>query len=343
MSMFSKKELLVIGGVHIDILADYSVKDKHKSDKVGNISFSIGGTAFNLIANLVHRNIKISLCTVLNEDSQFTPHIFYKMREMKVSPDYIQTIKSDDLSAFVALREEGELVSAVTSNLIEKSHLEYAVLEKAISEHELVVADCNLSAFQLSDILKICNYRRKPVIIAVVSDSKVERICNLDARFTVDLVAMNIFEAMVFFGAKDQAEVEERLMDKRYSNFQTMVVTLGKEGFMVKTAEGNLRKFPAHEIGNVRSSTGAGDALLACIIYSKFEDKQIDWDKCYTKIGFFLKETLSNSTASYNSLIFLNRIIKRRRKKINKSLIVAIIGILVTAIIGTIQILLAAR
>ena len=341
MNIFNKKEILVIGGVHIDILADYPLNDKHKTDKVGKISFSIGGTAFNLVSNLDFFNAKISLCTVLNKDSQFTPHIFYKLNDMNVSTEYVQSVNSDDLSAFVALREGGEMVSAVTNNIIEKFRLEYSMLEKAISEHELVVADCNLSSFHLADIIKICNYYHKPVVMSVVSDSKAERLGTLDRLLKVDLVSMNFFEAKVFFRAEDLDGIKNRILDNEFANFLTVVVTLGKDGFLVKTSSGKLLQFPATEVNSISSTTGAGDALLACIIFSKLKDKEIDWDKCNKVIGEYVRTTLDNPTASYNSLIFLNRIIKRR-KKIKTSLIIAVISILVSVIIGIIQILLAA-
>lgn len=338
MNIFRKYDVLVIGGVHIDIFADYNLNDKNKVDKIGNIHFSIGGTAYNLVSNLALRNVKVSVCTILNIDSQFTPHIIYKLKSLKVNTEYIQAEKSNELSAFVAIRENGELISAVTNNIIENFPLESSLIEKAVSEHSLIVADCNLNDFQLNDVIKVCNYLQKPVIVAAVSDSKVERLKSLESDAKIDILAMNLAEAKSFFEANDLTAIEALMISNKYNNFRTIIITLGKDGYIIRE-KNTILKF-ASPLQNPSSTSGAGDALLSCAIYTKLKEDEPDWNKSYNKISLFINKALKDNTATYNSLLSLNRIIKKN-KRLTIEIIIAIIGLIVTAIIGIIQIWIA--
>jgi hypothetical protein len=69
---------------------------------------------------------------------------------------------------------------------------------------------------------------------------------------------------------------------------------------------------------------------------------EIDWNKNYNKIALFIIKALKDNTASYNSLLSLNRVIKKK-KKFTIEVLIAVVGLIITIIIGTIQIWLARK
>jgi sugar/nucleoside kinase (ribokinase family) len=92
----------------MDVIGDFTSADQHDVDKVGEISHSIGGTAFNIAVGIANAGgVTVAMYTHLRAKSMVTDLILSRLHEEGVSTKYVvrdPTINKD--SGFVAHRQE---------------------------------------------------------------------------------------------------------------------------------------------------------------------------------------------------------------------------------------------
>ena len=64
-----KQKILIIGSVHLDIVASYEKSNESNADKEGDLKFSVGGAAYNIAANLAYKDHRVSLFTFVKDNS----------------------------------------------------------------------------------------------------------------------------------------------------------------------------------------------------------------------------------------------------------------------------------
>lgn len=321
-----KNEVIVFGGVHIDILADYDKKDKSRIDRVGELHYSIGGTAFNIAHHISEKKYKVGLFSILNKNSYSTLWIFRELRHSKIIPYFQVDSSTYTENGFIAIRQNGVLESAVTSSYLSKAELKTKLLEKYSKSKKIAVIDCNFESHQIAKIVSHCKKNNLKVIIAATSDSKVKRIKPVLNNYTIDIITMNEMEACVFFNIKSMKELTTEMVPK---NILNLVITLGAKGHLV-LCENQIQIYEAPHIAEIISPTGAGDALTAAITVSVLENNEIIWDDCNKKICEYVGEAMTQH-GSY---------LKPTRKKIPFKIMALWGGTLLAAIAATIYCLI---
>src|SRR4051812_607431 len=76
-----RQTILVFGSCLLDVFADYSSDPKNYLEKIGKVSFAIGGTAFNIAINLAVSGASPSIFTVLKRNSPISDAILLKLDE----------------------------------------------------------------------------------------------------------------------------------------------------------------------------------------------------------------------------------------------------------------------
>lgn len=273
--------ILVIGAAHIDVFANYEGEISSKIDKPGKIEFSLGGTAFNVAANLAFDQEKACLITAVNPHKISGLCVEASLKARKISNHFL--VKNTNLSegAYVAFIQDGDLVSAVTQTPIEELSLDEENLVGAINNASIVVADCNLSDSQLARVVSHCSKYQKPILIAGVSENKAERIKFVPKHLEIDVFSLNYKEAIhlfnghqyiydyLIFNNEDTKRIEswssstiQEVCSKLCTKY--LIVTKGKDGHLVLSKTGNRCSFSTDRVnGKFVSSSGAGDALLA--------------------------------------------------------------------------------
>ena len=312
----SDGDILVVGAAHPDIFADYERSQADYVDKVGELQYSIGGTAYNIAINLGQKYTDVALYTYIKKDSIFADLITRRLERNGVKTDFVQYSSHIPESGFVGIREDGDLVSAVTASGLTKVTFNERALETAIEGAALVVLDCNLSEKQIGLTLEIANKHNKKTIVSGVSESKSLRVKN--ARANITLFAINYEEACHFFDCTD-------ITPEKLSAFQTehdienIVVTNGNDGYMVADASGTTN-YTAPQVDHVVSSSGAGDALLAGICHTVYEKGDLQWDLADDKISEYISDVLRHegstlgATTTRNELNVRDRVNKQVRK-----------------------------
>jgi len=287
--------VVVIGAAHLDILADYDESESGRLDKVGQLSYSIGGTAYNIATNLSLHYVETSLVTVLKDDSLFSDLIEKRLNENGINTQFVERVELMPESGFIGLRCDGELVDAVTASGLTDVRLNQDNLRNAIDEACVVVADCNLSKKQLAMVSQVTADLKTPLFLNGVSESKAERVQSAQA---VDIFTLSRNEAIHLFGFDTlDCPIEQVFIEMERLHVQTLIVTNDTDGHVVFEA-GERQSFPAPDIDTVVSESGACDGLIAAVAHEYAETRDIDWDAAQDRIERYVSEVLSREGAT---------------------------------------------
>ena len=169
--------IVVFGSCHLDVWGDVAKNEVGVIDQPGSVTYSVGGTAYNIAYNLRSRGLPIAIFSCIRAGSAVSDYILRRVREAGIVDDYIHKLTDFPESAFVAHRVNGELVSAVSSMAIEThGRFDKARVEEVIKRARVVVFECNLSPVQIELISRLAAIAKRPVLCAAVSEPKASRI-----------------------------------------------------------------------------------------------------------------------------------------------------------------------
>lgn len=315
-------KIAVFGGVHIDILADYAEKNQDRLDRVGELYYSIGGTAYNIAHTLSSHKQYVKLFSVLSANSFSTIWIKREVANTDIVPVFQidNTIYAEN--GFVAIRQNGVLEHAVTSSSLSRVQLDMDKIVSVCKNKNLAVIDSNFESHQMLSIVQKCHENGLRIIVAATSDSKVKRVLPVLKHYDIDVMVMNQIEAKAFFEIDD---VDSINVEHIPHNINNLIITMGERGHYI-FHDGKREHFEAPYVADVISTSGAGDALTAAIAQyiSTYPDK-FDWHECSKIIYEYVGECITQKTTYLHPT---------KRKLPVKSLVIW--GVVAVAIIVTI-------
>ncbi|MCX7716009.1 MAG: PfkB family carbohydrate kinase [Endomicrobia bacterium] len=251
---------LFIGGTHIDILANTQMEYSIDSgiDLPGDFTIAIGGTIFNVCVNLKTLGVDCYLVSACKRNSLFTYLIEQVLKNANIKHHLIYP-KNAKESAFLAIREKENLTMAVTAsawdNLTDDELIE-TLNEINKQKYDFVVIDGNVTARHAQLIIE-CFYAI-PIYFCATSSVKLLRF------LTLNLSNHNRINAM-FLNNLEYNSVLNLFGD--FKNEDTMYfVTKAENGVDIYYKKDYIN-YPAPEIEDVKSFSGAGDAFASGVIY----------------------------------------------------------------------------
>ena len=279
--------------------ADYQENQSRNIDKVGRLRYSVGGSAFNIAANLSQSNICACLLTYLPSMSVTTNLIERQCDAFGIDRRFIRTTQQREEGGFVAHLCRGDLVAAVTSTVIDTVDFDESYLSMAVNDCRFLAIECNLSERQITQITRLARAANKQVVAAGVSEAKAPRIqaafYTEENPYSIEVFSLNESELRRAFGLgphKDAVSLCQRARSRH------VVVTKGEKGFSVYSHDGSVSDYPAPRVDRIVSTSGCGDALVSCICMCIYDNYQIDWDRVVSLGAVVIGRVLASDCAT---------------------------------------------
>jgi pseudouridine kinase len=292
--------IVVIGGANIDLRGRPAgeVLERHTSNP-GKINVSSGGVGRNIAHNLALLNVPVTLLSAVGDDGEGI-RILEETGKAGVRTEQMIISGEHPTGIYLAiLNEKGEMEVAVSDmKILEEISLDY-LRSKAylIKESKLVAVDTNIPEESIEYVVDLCNKVKVPILIEPVSMEKARRLRKIldgsgkekeSGKWTIDYITPSEDELNSILGAGAERDDDEDIdlvkaaEELKCRGVKNVIITLGKRGIYVScggAGEGrkeDWNKFIAPYRGEVVDVTGAGDALVAGLVYGIYKGYSVE-------------------------------------------------------------------
>lgn len=267
-SIFDRSTLLrnetpvfVIGAVNMDLSGTPADTLRMGDSNPGKITLSPGGVGRNIAENLRLLGRKVSLITIMGEDT-YADVIREHCLNAGIDLQYSFTDPLGRTSAYLCINEQNGDLSAAVSDMTICEELTPDKLEPllpVLNRGSMVIADANLPEETLAWIAKNVTV---PVAADPVSVSKAPRLLPLLSRLT--LLKPNIPEAELLTGMTIRGDLNlSRAADALHRlGVKRVYISLGSRGVWADDVREGGMMIPCAP-GAIVNTTGCGDAFVA--------------------------------------------------------------------------------
>ena len=283
----------VIGAATMDISAKSKAAINAQDSNPGCISLSPGGVGRNIAENLARLSVDVKLIAALGGDA-FAAEVLKGAKAAGIDMAYCYIDKEAATSSYVAiLDDKGEMHAAVmaSSSQLTMEHIQkYAAI---IEQSQIILLDANLDEEINAHILD--QFKGKDMYVDTISKAKAQRIRDFVGQFHT--IKMNRLEASFLSGIEITGDKGLEKASEHFLNqgTQRVVISLGEEGLYYRSQTETLKR-PARPVA-VKNATGAGDALMAAVIYCSLEGKSaaytVDFAQAMARLALMSEKTVS--------------------------------------------------
>ena len=251
----------VIGAVNMDLSGTPAAPLRAGDSNPGRISLSPGGVGRNIAENLRLLGRKVSLITIMGEDT-YAEIIREHCRNAGIDLQYSFTDPMGRTSAYLCVNEENGDLNVAVSDMAICEQLTPDKLEPLLpllNHGSMVIADANLPEETLA---WIAGHVTVPLAADPVSMPKAGRLKPLLPRLA--LLKPNVPEAELLTGMTVRGDGDlSRLADALHRlGVRRVYISLGSRGVWADDAREGGALIPCAP-GTVVNTTGCGDAFVA--------------------------------------------------------------------------------
>ncbi len=257
----TEEPVYVIGAVNMDLSGTPTGELRMGDSNPGKITLSPGGVGRNIAENLRLLGRKVSLITIMGEDT-YAGVIREHCLNAGIDLQYSFTDPLGRTSAYLCINEQNGDLSAAVSDMAICDGLTPDKLEPllpVLNRGSMVIADANLPEETLAWIAKKITV---PIAADPVSVSKAPRLLPLLSRLT--LLKPNIPEAELLTGMTIRGDLNlSRAADALHRlGVKRVYLSLGSRGVWADDVRAGGMLIPCAP-GSIVNTTGCGDAFVA--------------------------------------------------------------------------------
>lgn len=276
--MDAEGHVLVIGAANLDIKGRVVESPVRGSSTPGHIRVSPGGVARNIAENLVRLDIETILLTAVGDDDGGERLLGQAVGSgLDISEALI--VEGARTGAYMAfLREDGTLEFGLDDMSImdmltpayfrERQHL--------FEEASVVVMDANITSAAIETVITLCREAAVPLYADPASAALADRLRPYLPQF--GLIAPNALEAQALSGIAFDPHylvgATEAATHLVAQGVHIAIIALGEHGVVYADTE-TKGHIPAMQT-QIVDTTGAGDAMMAAIIFGLREEIPLD-------------------------------------------------------------------
>lgn len=304
--------ILVIGGINIDIEGRPYKELKEQDSNPGEVKISYGGVGRNIAENAARIGENVAMLSVIGED-ELGRGAREHLASLGVDTSMVREITNRNSAIYLSILTperdmhlglcDMEIIRELAAGDIRKA-------AEAFAGAKVVALDGNLEEEMLREATEILSDRM--LFYDPVSANKACRGKEHIGRF--HSIKPNLIEAEVLSGMKITGDEElkaaaQYFLDKGVKN---VYITLNSGGvyFKNREKEGFLR--PPENI-KIESATGAGDAFSAAILYGMVRGLEIDE---IADLGMAAAQIAMESEKAVNEKINIEDIKRRKNQNV---------------------------
>jgi pseudouridine kinase len=272
MSFSLSPRVCVIGGANVDIHGAAYQPLRLRDSNPGSVHVSPGGVARNVAENLARLGVDCRLVTAVGRD----PHgemLLAHGREAGIDMRFVQELDAAPTSTYLAVLDRcGDMQVAVADMDImdQLTAARLQPLRNAIGESTLLVIDANLSDDALAWVVN--SFPGHDIFADTVSTAKAMRLKPYLGTLHTLKTNPAEAEALTGFDARSGADLDRMADWIHAQGVKQLFLTRSEKGLFYSTAEERGHVDLEEEGDAVQSTTGAGDAFLAALVYSRLQD-----------------------------------------------------------------------
>ena len=304
-----------IGASNVDVYGKSRIPLREHYDHPADIVSSVGGVMHNIITNYAMLSGKARMITAFGDDAYGKMILEdYKRNGIDISASLKATGRSSGV--FIQVQDENNdmHMALCDMSILEEITPSYIRLHESLLRNaKIVVIDPSLKEESIAQVIDICK-GVTPIYIDPISDNFAKKIAPFVKDF--DFIKPNRFELsqladMEIRNKEDMEEACQKLLD---SGLKKIVLSLSKDGILYMDSDHKIyRKFKEEE--HMVNASGAGDALMAAILYGEVNGMDLD-DTLDLGLAAGIAAVRSVKTINDDmSLKLLKRIIKENRSK----------------------------
>lgn len=268
-------EPVLVGGMVMDFRGQPLKTLEPGTSNPGNLEQFPGGVCRNIMENLFRLGIDPFLISAVGEDLT-AKALLEHTHSLQVNTTGIYQLKNHSTATYLAiLDQKGDLCTAIADMSIFDQLTPKRVFahKKKLTKAPIVIMDTNLPQKTLTVLAKFCQQQKIPLWVEPVSVEKSKKIVGLFQYITY--LSPNIQELTALTNRKidNFSDIQTAGIILLEAGVQQLLITLGKDGIILGNHLG-FTHFPAQK-ADVLDVTGAGDALVAGIIYGLLQSQDL--------------------------------------------------------------------
>ena len=258
--------ILVIGATFVDIKGFPYDNYLPTGRNAGRVEYVHGGVARNVVEDIANVELRPIFLSIV-DDTPMGTAVVQKLQRHKVNTDYVLT-RPDGMGTWLAVFDNnGDVAGSISKrpNMYPIAELLAQRGEEIFAEASSVVLEIGLDKEIVKSTLSLAQKHHVKTIALVANMSIAAERRDLLQQF--DCVICNQQEAGILFlddyEGKSPEEMRDILAQRiSFARIPSMVVTMGAEGAVYASAQGETGICPARKV-QVKDTTGAGDAFCA--------------------------------------------------------------------------------
>lgn len=305
-----------IGACNVDVYGKSLIKIRSHYDHPAHINSSIGGVMYNIIANYNALAGNCKLITAYSDDI-YGKAIVKHCEDENIDISDSLLVKDQSSGVFMQVMDDhNDMYLAICDmSVLQNIEPEFIVSKKGILlGARAVVIDPSLNDETIEKIIEICE-GIVPLYADPISDNFAKKMKKYVKHF--EMIKPNRNELAVLAGM-DVTDEDSLLAAGRKligKGLKKLVVSLGKDGILYMRNELQIRRRFAEE-KNVVNASGAGDALMATLIYGDVSGLEVEKTLDLALAAGIAAIRTEDTVNELMSLSLLEEIIKEKKDEL---------------------------
>lgn len=307
--------VLAIGACNVDIYGKSKIKIKTHYDHPALINSSIGGVSRNIICNYALLSGNGKLITAYSDDTYGKMMIDDCIKNnIDINDSLFIPNKSSNVFMQVMDENNDMYLALCDMSLLENLNEKFIREKRNVIENaRIVILDPSLNDETIKEIIKICK-DKTPIYVDPISDNYALKIKPYISNF--ELIKPNKTELESLSGMKvnnddDIIQAGKSLISK---GLKKLVVSLSNKG-IIYMDDTNVVFRKLKEEKHVINASGAGDALMAGIIYGFMNEFELNKTLDYGLACGIAAIRSENTINKEMSIELIEEILKENKRK----------------------------